>query len=171
MAMTKCSECSQEISTKAEKCPKCGAPQKKKTSAFTWIVTILLAFMAIGYFSADPSSSSGDTSPAAREPSPREIAARSIKLDYTWAKGGFDNVMEATFTVANGSQYPVKDIEIICTHFAKSGTKIDSNRRTIFDVIPANGKKTFPKFNMGFIHSQAEKSSCEVASFKMQDDA
>ncbi|HEY7640199.1 MAG TPA: hypothetical protein VH814_10775 [Steroidobacteraceae bacterium] len=170
MAMTKCTECDHEISTKAEKCPKCGAPRRRKTSAFTWTVTILIIFIAVAYFSSDLQNGTSGTS-APRPPSPHEIAAQGIKLDYNWSKVGFDNVMEATFTVANGSQYPIKDIEVTCNHFAKSGTKIDSNRRTIFDVVPANKKKTFQKFNMGFIHSQVEKSSCEVTSFKMQSDA
>ena len=44
MAMTKCKECGNAISKKAKKCPHCGAPIKQKTSAFTWIVTIILIF-------------------------------------------------------------------------------------------------------------------------------
>lgn len=38
MALIKCGECNAEMSDKADKCPKCGAPAKKKTSLFTWIV-------------------------------------------------------------------------------------------------------------------------------------
>jgi len=41
MALTKCKECGAEISRKAKACPQCGAPRKKKTSIFTWIVLII----------------------------------------------------------------------------------------------------------------------------------
>lgn len=64
MALAKCKECGQEISNKAEKCPHCGAPRKKKTSLFTWIVTIVIALWAIGYFSS-PSTTSRSSAPSA----------------------------------------------------------------------------------------------------------
>jgi hypothetical protein len=70
--------------------------------------------------------------------------------------------MVADFTVENNSSYNIKDLEITCHHFAKSGTQIDSNTRTIYDVVKAHSTKKFMKFNMGFIHSQAAQSSCAV---------
>lgn len=42
MALIKCKECGNEISTKAAACPKCGAVQPKRTSTFTWIIAIIL---------------------------------------------------------------------------------------------------------------------------------
>ncbi|TLY30434.1 MAG: zinc ribbon domain-containing protein [Nitrospirae bacterium] len=51
MALIRCKECGQEISTKAKTCPHCGSPQKRKTSPFTWLVTILIVLWAIAYFS------------------------------------------------------------------------------------------------------------------------
>ncbi len=58
--------------------------------------------------------------------------------------------------------FAVKDIRIKCTHTTKSGTVIDSNTRTVYDVIEAKSKKTIRDFNMGFIHSQVDRSNCEV---------
>jgi len=43
MAMTKCKECSNEISTKADQCPKCGAKQKR---SIVW--PLIIAFVVIG---------------------------------------------------------------------------------------------------------------------------
>ena len=37
MALIKCKECGEQISTKAEACPKCGAKQVKRHSALSWI--------------------------------------------------------------------------------------------------------------------------------------
>ncbi len=45
MALKKCKECGEDVSTKAEACPKCGAKIKKKTSAFTWLVLFLIIFI------------------------------------------------------------------------------------------------------------------------------
>jgi hypothetical protein len=165
MALTKCKECGEEISKKAEKCPKCGAPQKKKTSLFTWLVTIVVVLWAVGYFSGN--SGTGTTSTANRTPSPKEIAMKNVELDFSWAKEGFGNVMEANFTITNNSEHQIKDIEITCTHYAKSGTRIDSNERTIYDTVAVKSKKTIKNFNMGFIHSQAEKTGCVITDLKV----
>ena len=165
MALTKCKECGEEISKKAEKCPKCGAPQKKGTSIVTWLVTILVIFWAVGYFSGNSGTSTSST--ASSGPSPKKVAMNNVDLYFSWGKEGFGNVMEANFTITNNSEYQIKDIEITCTHYAKSGTRIDSNERTIFDVIPAKSKKKFDKFNMGFIHSQAEKTGCKITDLKV----
>lgn len=43
MALTKCKECGNEISTKAATCPKCGAAQPKRTSPFVMVIAILFA--------------------------------------------------------------------------------------------------------------------------------
>ncbi len=167
MALTKCKGCGEEISKKAEKCPKCGAPQKKRTSLFTWLVTIIVVLWAVGYFAGNPGTSTTSTASAKREPSPKQLAMDNVKLDFSWGKTGFDNIMEADFTVTNNSQYQIKYIEITCTHYAKSGTRIDSNERTIYEVVPVKRKKTFEKFNMGFIHSQAEKTGCAITDLKI----
>lgn len=75
--------------------------------------------------------------------------------------------MEATFIVENNNDFQIKDIEIECQHYAKSGTAIDNNKRTIFDVVPANSKKVFANFNMGFLHSQSVSTSCHITKIKI----
>lgn len=47
MAMVKCKECAQSVSNKAKSCPSCGAPIKKKTSALTWIMLVVLGLIVI----------------------------------------------------------------------------------------------------------------------------
>ena len=49
VALINCGECKTEMSDKADKRPKCGAPAKKKTSLFTWIV---VGFLGIGFIGA-----------------------------------------------------------------------------------------------------------------------
>ena len=163
MAMTKCKECGVEVSTKAKECPKCGAPVKRKTSLVTWLVVALVGFWVIGYIARGPSTSTSSTSAAKSEPTPREVAMKETKLDFSWGTAGFGNIMQANFTIQNKSKYNIKDITIKCIHSAKSGTVIDTNKHTIFDVVKANSTKKFPDVNMGFINSQAHTSSCYIA--------
>lgn len=61
MAIKKCKECGNDISTKAASCPKCGAVLKQKTGCFTYLVFIGLVFTLFVYgarlFDIKPSSS------------------------------------------------------------------------------------------------------------------
>jgi hypothetical protein len=84
--------------------------------------------------------------------------------NFSWSKEGFGNVMAANFVIKNKLPWPVKDIEIRCEHSAPSGTMIDSNTRTIYQRLEANQTRRIRKFNMGFIHSQATRSNCEVVN-------
>ena len=47
MALTKCKECKKEVSDKAEKCPNCGAPIKKRGGLLKVIGIILVILVAI----------------------------------------------------------------------------------------------------------------------------
>lgn len=85
-------------------------------------------------------------------------------VDFKWAKEGFGSIMDASFTIQNNGSTDVKDIEIVCTTFAPSGTKIDSNTRTIYEVVKAGESRTFANFSMGFIHNQADKSVASIKS-------
>ena len=71
-------------------------------------------------------------------------------------------IMTANFKIHNTTAHAFKDFEITCDHSAPSGTVIDSNKRTIYEIIPANGTKSIRNFNMGFINSQAKRSSCQI---------
>src|SRR5262249_5054163 len=84
--------------------------------------------------------------------------------NFSWSKEGFGSVMVANFSIKNTLPWPVKDIELRCTHSAPSGTTIDRNTRTIYERIEANKVKRINNFSMGFIHSQASRSGCEIKS-------
>lgn len=63
MALVKCKECGEQVSTSAQSCPKCGAKAPKKTSFFTWLVLI---FIVIVVFTAThtPSTTASSSSPS-----------------------------------------------------------------------------------------------------------
>jgi hypothetical protein len=127
------------------------------------LVLGIFAFLAAGSDPGPSSSSSGSATPSApRGPSPKEAAISNTKLDFTWSKEGFGNVMEANFTINNKNDFAVKDVEIRCVSSAPSGTVIDSNTRVIYERFEAGKIKRITKFNMGFINSQAKSTSCSI---------
>lgn len=87
-------------------------------------------------------------------------------VNFSWSKEGFGSVMEATFSIKNKASIDMKDFEIRCEHSAASGSVIDSNTQTIYDIVQANSTRTFRNVNMGFIHTQAARSSCSVVAAK-----
>lgn len=52
MALTKCSECGAQVSTRAQACPGCGAKPAVPTSIVTWVVVLLVVGLGIKTFVA-----------------------------------------------------------------------------------------------------------------------
>lgn len=123
-------------------------------------IVVVLALLVGGCFVL----SVGAGVKAVNEASERKlkVAAQLEIVGFEWKKEGFGSIMEADFSIRNNGTNDVKDIEIECTHYAESGTKIDSNSRTIYEIIKAGETKEFKAFNMGFIHSQAKRSVATI---------
>lgn len=185
-----CRSCREKIHRKATVCPHCRTRQGWTLGAKLGMGFLLLMFTCWGIgrsareaaqATAPPRgnvstvAATANRAPAPvvpRKPSAREMqkaALGAVKLDSKWWKDGFGNVMMANFTVSNSSPYAVKDIEVECIHFAPSGTRVDSNKRTIFEVVGAGKSRTVDNFNMGFIHSQAESSACRIVDLALAD--
>jgi hypothetical protein len=164
MALRPCKECKKEISTDAKVCPHCG--KKVGMSAGSGCLVVVLIFIGLGVVMSGlhQSGTGGVSTPTI---DPKSIALSQLSFDFKGRKAGFDNIMEADFIIKNGSTFDIKDLVIKCRHFAKSETEIDSNTRTIYDVIKAHSTKKFKNFNMGFIHTQAVKSSCAVSDLSI----
>jgi 5-keto 4-deoxyuronate isomerase len=124
-------------------------------------VAVLLVLTCVGSLSSLMNMGSGHINSPETALNPEDVLLRDAKLDFTWDKEGFGNVMIANFLITNPTQYRFKDFEIKCTHKAPSGTVIDSNTRTIYEIVEPNSTKAI-SINMGFIHSQAEKSRCAI---------
>ncbi len=86
-------------------------------------------------------------------------------VDFAWTKDESGSFIVASFTIKNQSATDVKDIQITCHHYAPSGTEIDSNVQTIYEIIPSGHVLTVRNFNMGLIHAQAVRSAAEVTDY------
>lgn len=183
---TLCSRCGVELADASRFCYFCGAAAIPPTPAakpgIPPIAKILLVLAGVSLFGVSVSLlipkkyadrlapeksalvASTSPTPFVDRRTPKEIALQEVKLDFQGTLAGFGNVLEMDFTITNPTIYAVKDFQITCKHFAKSGTAIDSNTRTVYDVVPAKGKKKIRNFNMGFINSQTATSSCRIVN-------
>ena len=83
---------------------------------------------------------------------------------YSAKKGGFDTVMVGSFTIKNDNTYFVKDFEVVCQHFAPSGTQLAESRKVIYDSVGPGQSRTFSNINVGFIPDQAKTFKCELGA-------
>jgi hypothetical protein len=101
----------------------------------------------------------------------RQVALNETKIvKFSWHKGGFNSIMLADFTIRNNSDRDVKDLEIRCEHAGPSGTVIDHNEQTIYEIVKAHSTRTLREVNMGFIASQAAGSKCEILSLSLVNE-
>ncbi len=160
-----CKNCGKSVPKSTIKCPSCGKIVKK-LSAIHWVFIIIGGLIVLGIINSPEKPAENKI----HVTSPQEIKNSikdSLKLEYSWKKEGFGTVMEADLKIMNNSQSDVKDIEIQCDHYSKSETKIDSNNRTIYEIFKASSARSFPNYNMGFIHEQAVSSSCYIKNFSL----
>jgi hypothetical protein len=134
-------------------------------------ILCLAVFCLLATGSMEDSNNRQASGPVSTYDSPsldsKQNVIRDIKLKYTWSTDGV--IMKGNFKIDNPTDHAFKDFEITCDHYAPSGTKIDSNTRTIYETVKAKGKKSVNNFNMGFINSQASSSSCHVTNLVLID--
>jgi len=167
----KCKHCGAEITEGAAFCGTCGSRLRMsgaRLGMYGCLALFILPVIVAIAFMRDIDSTS--TRPKAQVPiNPKQEAMSQVKLDFTWSTDELGSLMFANFSIENNSSYTVKDIEITCIHSGKSGTTIDRNTRTIYDVVKAHSKKRFQRFNMGFIHSQVASSGCRIDDLELVD--
>lgn len=151
-----CRACNHPMRADAAKCPECGSVQRIRHLG-RWICGAIFALIIIGAMR--------DAPPVQTVPSKPDTPRDLVTLDYDWRTKLGGSIMEADFTVNNKSNVAVKDVQIVCTHYSPSGTRIDSNSETLYEIFPAHKKVRRQDINMGFIHSQAKSTSCEITKF------
>jgi hypothetical protein len=163
---TKCTSCGKDVPKSSIKCLACGK-FIKKLSAIQWIGIILLCLIAVGIINSpeNPQVKEEILNPNLA----KQGVMNDVALEYTWTTEGFGTVMKANLQIKNNSTSDIKDIQIQCDHFAKSGTKIDSNNRTIYEIINAKSSKRFFKYNMGFIRDQVHSTYCYIKNISLAD--
>jgi hypothetical protein len=111
--------------------------------------------------------------PSATDPGGEAAAAiragQNVHLaKYSWYKGGFGTVI-ASFATENSNDYAIKYIDVVCQLTAPSGTAIGYTATTIYDRVPAHGRKIVREINMGSgvtaDFNQAAGATCKLGKF------
>jgi hypothetical protein len=127
---------------------------------------------------ADPESSavSTDTSPAATTAAAPEIAAPETTApakpavdghrisSQSWRRGGLGSKALMTFTLRNGNDYAVKDIEIACAFARRDGSHLTDRRRVLPDTVSMKSRKRYSGMLVGFVNVYANKVKCSLVT-------
>lgn len=132
MAMTKCRECGQPISTKAGACPGCGA-KVRRTSVFTWLVTgfLLLVLVSVlpavmrGRAAVDEATAAAAAAQAAKSPEQRAAEA----ADKARAQSEFERVRSVVRALKANAKNPAS-FELVEALYMPGGVVCITHRAT-----------------------------------------
>ena len=105
-------------------------------------------------------------------PPPAEAAAAAeippvdgLKISsQSWRRGGLGSKALVTFTLRNGNDYAVKDIEITCAFNRRDGSHLTDRTRVIHDTVNTKSRKTFARMHVGFVNVNANKAKCSLVT-------
>ena len=82
----------------------------------------------------------------------------------SWRRGGLGSKALVTFTLRNGNEYAVKDIEIVCAFTRRDGRHLTDRKRLISDIVEMKSRKIFAKMHVGFVNVNADKAKCTLVT-------
>jgi hypothetical protein len=80
----------------------------------------------------------------------------------SWRRGGLGSKALVTFTLRNGNDYAVKDVEIACAFTRRDGSHLTDRKRIIPDTVNMKSRKTFARLHVGFVNVHANKAKCSL---------
>jgi hypothetical protein len=116
---------------------------------------------------ATPPAQESSFNPATTEAiTPAETApVDGLKISsQSWRRGGLGSKALITFTLRNGNDYAVKDIEIACAFSRRDGSHLTDRTRTIHDVVNMKSRKRFARLHVGFVNVNADKAKCSLVA-------
>jgi hypothetical protein len=110
-----------------------------------------------------------ETAPADTAPTgmvPVEMApVDGLKISsQSWRRGGLGSKALVTFTLRNGNDYAVKDIEISCAFARRDGSHLTDRTRVIHDTVNMKSRKTFARMHVGFVNINADRAKCSLVA-------
>ena len=82
----------------------------------------------------------------------------------SWRRGGLGSRALITFTLRNGNDYAVKDIEIACSFARRDGSHLTDRTRVIHDIVNMKSRKTFARLHVGFVNINADRAKCSLVA-------
>jgi hypothetical protein len=121
----------------------------------------------------EPAIAPAEATPAtpADATTPAETAAVELTpLDrlrissQSWRRGGLGSKALITFTLRNGNDYAVRDIEISCAFSRRDGSHLTDRKRLIHDTVNMKSRKIFARMHVGFVNINAAKAKCALVA-------
>lgn len=78
-------------------------------------------------------------------------------------------ILFGDFAVRNDNKFDIKDVELICSILAPSGTLIGVNRQTIYDIVRSHRRRVFRGINLGFVDPQTSNVDCILGDAQVAD--
>ena len=82
----------------------------------------------------------------------------------SWRRGGLGSKALITFTLRNGNDYAVKDIELFCSFARRDGSHLTDRTRMIHDIVSMKSRKTFARMHVGFVNVNADQAKCSLVA-------
>ncbi|WP_300184180.1 hypothetical protein [Bradyrhizobium sp.] len=106
-----------------------------------------------------------DASPQPETAPPETAAVDGLRiLSQHWRRGGLGSNALVTFTLRNGNNYAVKDIEISCAFSRRDGSHLTDRTRIIHDTVRMRGRKRFARLHVGFVNVNADRAKCTLVA-------
>jgi hypothetical protein len=111
-----------------------------------------------------------EQTPATAAASDAAQAAPASPLDglrissQSWRRGGLGSKALITFTLRNGNDYAVKDIEIACAFARRDGSHLTDRKRVLGEAVEMKSRKTFTRVHVGFVNVNADKAKCALVA-------
>jgi hypothetical protein len=82
----------------------------------------------------------------------------------SWHRGGLGSKALVTFTLRNGNDYAVRDVEIACAFTRRDGSHLTDRKHTIHDTVDMKSRKTFARMLVGFVNIEANRAKCSLVT-------
>jgi RNA polymerase subunit RPABC4/transcription elongation factor Spt4 len=113
MALVKCKECGEDVSTKAKTCPNCGAKTPQKTSLFTWLVLVFIIVVVYAANQAPTTTNKPNLASVPTAPQKSEVVKKVAPPKPSWVTSTSKDEMTGEFSAYaySPSVYPSKKME------------------------------------------------------------
>jgi hypothetical protein len=82
----------------------------------------------------------------------------------SWRRGGLGSRALITFTLRNGNDYAVKNIEVFCSFARRDGSHLTDRKRTIHDTVNMRSRRTFAHMHVGYVNINANQAKCSLVA-------
>jgi hypothetical protein len=113
--------------------------------------------------SVSPDKPVTTTDAPAQAAEPQAVSGVSISSQY-WRRGGLGSKAIVTLTLRNNNDYPVRDIELLCSFARRDGSHLTDRKRVIPDSVNMKGRKTIENMLVGFVNINASRAKCTAVA-------